>query len=161
MEEGGLGVSDSSNPQAWSSNQYARWLTVTCWRKRDERAGGAVWFGSLASLQIHPRPPVPRVKRVLTSSPCGTCLAWLPIFCYLLPSTAYAYRTIYSGNPLGPQSYSNNAIYGRLLPGRLPFLQHRQCLPGRDISSTSEPRPRPRLTSGSCHPLDAACNGFS
>jgi hypothetical protein len=137
------------------SNQYARRLTVTCSRKRDERVGGTVWFGSLA------RSTPEHVKRFLTSSLGGTCLAWL-----LLPPTYIHHRTciphyIHLPAIRGPPTNSKNAIYRRLLPGRLPFLQHRQCLPGRDIPSTSEPRPRPRLTSGSCHSFDAACNGVS
>jgi hypothetical protein len=105
------------------------------------------------------------VKRFLTSSPGGTCIAWLPLRPDL--HSTYAHRSIriphfpHSPATREPRANSKNAIYRRLLPGRLPFLQHRQCLPSRDVSSTSEPRPRPRLTSGSCHPFDAARNGIS
>ena len=160
MGASGVGEGDNSKPQAWSSNQYARWLTVTCWRKRDETRGPWEQYALEAWPACRSTPGAGTARETgfdiislwYLSRVASNLL--LPTFINI---TCISHHI--PDNPLEPKS--NNAIYGRLLPGRLPFLQHRQCLPGRDISSTSEPRSRPRLTSGSCHPFDAACNGFS
>lgn len=138
------------------SNQYARWLTVTCWRKRDEST--AVWFGTLACRSTPGA--VAHVKRFfdIISQVVPVSRGFSS---QLHPTTAHAYRITSTGNPLAPQAYSKNAIHRRLLPGRLPFLQYRQCLSRRDITGTSEPRPRSRLTASSCHPFDSARNGVS